>query len=115
MIHRDLFQTYADVRNSYCLDNERRKRESVSGLGAKVWGLGIFGVTLMGMALSSHAVVSGDLVFLDASGAVTTTYQGSDAALVVQVSDLDRNEDAGNVDEFTVLLTSDTENTGTLA
>ena len=72
----------------------------------------------MAGALGSNraaATVSGDLVFLDNSAAVTTTYQGTDAALTVQVSDLDRNVDAAVADTLTVLLTSDTENTGTLA
>ncbi|MFT6437758.1 MAG: hypothetical protein ACJAVI_005839, partial [Candidatus Azotimanducaceae bacterium] len=63
----------------------------------------------------ASGAVSGDLVFLDGSDVETTTYEGADASLTLQVSDLDRNEDALNVDELTILLTSDTENTGTLA
>ena len=63
---------------------------------------------------SALATVSGDLVFLDASGAVTTTYQGGDS-VVLQVVDGDRNGDSSTADSITVLLTSTTEDTGTPA
>ena len=58
--------------------------------------------------------VSGELNFLDASGAVTTTYQGGDS-VVLQVVDGDRNGDPSTADSITVLLTSTTEDTGTPA
>ena len=58
--------------------------------------------------------ISGELVFLDSSDVVTTTYQAGDT-LKLQVTDSDRNSDAGSVETVEVLLTSDTENTGTVA
>ena len=66
-------------------------------------------------AASSFAnTVSGELNFLDASGAVTTTYEAGDV-LQLRVSDLDRNSDAAVAESISVLLTSTTEDTGTPA
>ena len=62
----------------------------------------------------SGITVAGALNFLDASGAVTTTYQGGDS-VVLQVVDGDRNGDPSTADSITVLLTSTTEDTGTPA
>ena len=58
--------------------------------------------------------MAGALNFLDASGAVTTTYQGGDS-VVLLVVDGDRNGDPSTADSITVLLTSTTEDTGTPA
>ena len=69
-----------------------------------------FGLISMGRA----STISGELVFLDASDAVTTTYQAGDT-LKLRVTDADRNSDAGSAETVEVLLTSDTENTGTVA
>ena len=62
----------------------------------------------------SSVSVAGELQFLDSSDAVTTTYQAGDT-LKLQVTDTDRNGDAGASETVTVLVTSDTENTGTVA
>ncbi len=79
--------------------------------GALLLGLILFTSTFGSKAT---AAVSGQLKFLDGSDAVTTTYQAGDT-LKLQVTDADRNSDAGTAETVTVLLTSDTENTGTVA
>ena len=63
---------------------------------------------------ASANTISGELVFLDGSDAVTTTYQAGDT-LKLRVTAADRNGDAGSAETVEVLLTSDTENTGTAA
>ena len=62
----------------------------------------------------SSVSVAGQLKFLDGSDAVTTTYQAGDT-LKLQVTDADRNSDAGTAETVTVLVTSNTENTGAAA
>ena len=75
----------------------------------------LFLIVIASFSTASLAnTVSGELNFLDASGAVTTTYQGGDS-VVLQVVDGDRNGDPSTADSITVLLTSTTEDTGTPA
>ena len=75
--------------------------------------LGLVLSLMLGLSSWANAnTVSGELKFLDDSDAVTTTYQAGDT-LKLQVTDADRNSDAGTAETVTVLVTSDTENTGT--
>ena len=77
--------------------------------------LGLVLSLMLGLSsLANASTVSGELQFLDSSDAVTTTYQAGDT-LKLQVTDADRNSDAGTAETVTVLVTSDTENTGTVA
>ena len=69
---------------------------------------------VLASAWAQANTISGELAFLDSSDGVTTTYQAGDT-LKLQVTDADRNGDAGAAETVTVLLTSDTENTGTTA
>ena len=57
--------------------------------------------------------VAGELTF-QKDGSVTTTYQVGDT-VTVQYVDADRNADASSADTIDVLVTSDTEDTGTAA
>ena len=79
--------------------------------GALLLGLILFATTFGSKAT---AAVSGQLKFLDGSDAVTTTYQAGDT-LKLQVTDADRNSDAAAAETVTVLVTSNTENTGAAA
>ncbi len=77
--------------------------------------LGLVLSLMLGLSsLANASTVSGELQFLDSSDAVTTTYQAGDT-LKLQVTDADRNSNAGTAETVTVLVTSDTENTGTVA
>ena len=77
--------------------------------------LGLVLSLMLGLSSWANAnTVSGELKFLDGSDAVTTTYQAGDT-LKLQVTDADRNSDAGTAETVTVLVTSDTENTGAAA
>ena len=76
--------------------------------------LGLVLSLMLGLSSWANAnTVSGELKFLDGSDAVTTTYQSGDT-LKLQVTDADRNSDATAAETVTVLVTSDTENTGRL-
>ena len=57
--------------------------------------------------------VAGELTF-QKDGSVTTTYQVGDT-VTLQYVDTDRNADASSADTIDVLVTSDTEDTGTAA
>ena len=59
-------------------------------------------MTLASVSASANTI-SGELVFLDASDAVTTTYQAGDT-LKLRVTDADRNGDAGSAETVEVLL-----------
>ena len=62
----------------------------------------------------AHAnTVAGELTF-QKDGSVTTTYQVGDT-VTLQYADADRNADSSTVDTIDVLVTSDTEDTGTAA
>ena len=114
-----------DARNNYWGESETDEM----ALGGNPKGLGFIydgrdegsygAVNYAGWLLEaggepSGVTVAGQLNFIDASGAVTTTYQGGDS-VVLQVVDGDRNGDSSTADSITVLLTSTTEDTGTPA
>ncbi|MCP4951535.1 MAG: hypothetical protein GY922_06770, partial [Proteobacteria bacterium] len=63
---------------------------------------------------ASAAQMTGELSMTKSDGEVTTTYEAGDK-VYISLKDSDRNGDAGVVDEVKVLITTETENTGTKA
>ncbi|SVB20516.1 uncharacterized protein METZ01_LOCUS173370, partial [marine metagenome] len=63
---------------------------------------------------ASAAQMTGELSMTKSDGTVTTTYEAGDK-VYISLKDSDRNGDAGAVDEVKVLITTETENTGTQA
>ena len=61
---------------------------------------------------ASAAQMTGELSMTKSDGTVTTTYEAGDK-VYISLKDSDRNGDAGAVDEVKVLITTETENTGT--
>jgi PKD repeat protein len=69
-------------------------------------------IFLLQVAFANAETTSGELSFIDASGNQTETFQGLDS-INVRVNDADVNTNAGAAETLTVLVTTDTENTGT--
>jgi len=57
----------------------------------------LLNLLLLASGWTAANTISGELVFLDGSDAVTTTYQAGDT-LKLRVTDADRNGDAGSAE-----------------
>ena len=77
-------------------------------LAVPLCALGILTLT------ASAAQMTGELSMTKSDGTVTTTYEAGDK-VYISLKDSDRNGDAAAVDEVKVLITTETENTGTKA